>query len=716
MYLNYRNFSVDFREETGEFRCFYTAPGEERERAFLRDGNMYLSAGGKRYELASYRSRRPEVLPELDCLIGTIHYSDGPEGVPDLSITFRLDEKTLRFGMMARADLHVTGLLAWGEEPARSTFGVRLNSDDRVLRAACGPAVAACDDALFDRLTDRALEFRSAGSFRVRYDWEAENYRFNYVNGLDFGREFTFRVHEEFCRRKFNIPYAPIRKTHGFETPPAGWMSWYALQFGTCARSVRENAEKLVELFGPWSEKLCCWVDWEWNHNSWSAEGIPGVDCFHPRPDAYPDGLAPVAAQIRELGLIPALWVGPTNDGDFIADYREHPDRVLGEKKEWCGRYWIDPTNPGVLKEYIPAVFRQVLDWGFRMIKWDCLPVTLNVCDYFHDRFYDPARPTDAAVRDLIRVARETVGPDCYMLSCSGETERDICFAMDQFSAARISGDVFSWEKFLTSAVERIFHCYVWHNVIFYADADNLVLREEFNTPAQARSRVSFYGLAGLPVTMGDDLRTLPPERCELLRRLLPTADIHPMDLSRKQRGSDYSVLNLAVCRRFGSWNVAAVTNFTAEPLRLSLQFGADLQLDCGRGRRYAVCDYWNRRFLGVFGESLPLEIPAFDTAVLRITPLDDVPEIVFTSRHITQGAVELREIVRGEDGSLAGTALCVPGEEWRMMVLLPEGWELLGADSSIPAEISGAEGGLLEVAFHPVQEKEVRWNLRFRH
>ena len=715
MYLNYRNFSVDFREETGEFRCFYTAPGEERERAFLRDGNMYLSSGGKRYELASYRSRRPEVLPELDCLIGTIHYSDGPEGVPVLSITFRLDEKTLRFGMMARADLHVTGLLAWGEEPARSTFGVRLNSDDRVLRAACGPAVAACDDALFDRLTDRALEFRSAGSFRVRYDWEAENYRFNYVNGLDFGREFTFRVHEEFCRRKFNIPYVPIRKTHGFETPPAGWMTWYALQFGTCARSVRENAAKLVELFGPWSEKLCCWVDWEWNHNSWSAEGIPGVDCFHPRPDAYPDGLAPVAAQIRELGLIPALWVGPTNDGDFIADYREHPGRVLGEKKEWCGRYWIDPTNPGVLKEYIPAVFRQVLDWGFRMIKWDCLPVTLNVCDYFHDRFYDPARPTDAAVRDLIRVARETVGLDCYMLSCSGETERDICFAMDQFSAARISGDVFSWEKFLTSAVERIFHCYVWHNVIFYADADNLVLREEFNTPAQARSRVSFYGLAGLPVTMGDDLRTLPPERCELLRRLLPTADIHPMDLSRKQRGSDYSVLNLAVCRRFGSWNVAAVTNFTAEPLRLSLQFGADLQLDCGRGRRYAVCDYWNRRFLGVFGESLPLEIPAFDTAVLRITPLDDVPEIVFTSRHITQGAVELREIVRGEDGSLAGTALCVPGETWRMMVLLPEGWEFLGADSSIPAETSCGGEGLLEVAFHPVREKEVRWNLRFR-
>lgn len=717
MYLNYRNFSVEFAENSGNFQCFYSAPGEARETLFLRDGTMYVTSGGRRIEIASYRSRRREIVPSLECLTGTVSYSDGPAGAPDLAVTFRLDGKSLRFGMMARADLHVSGLLVWGAEPERSTFGVRLNDGgDRVLRAACGPAVASCDDALFDRLTDRALEFRSAGSFRVRYDWEAESYRFDYVNGLDFGREFTFCVHEEFCRRRFNIPYAPICKSHGFETPPAGWMSWYALQFDTCARNVLENAEKLVELFGLWSEKLCCWVDWEWNHNSWTATGIPGVDCFHPRRDAYPDGLAPVAAKIRELGVIPALWVGPTNDGDRIADYREHPDWVLGEKKEWCGRYWIDPTHPEVLKEYIPAVFRQVLDWGFRMIKWDCLPATLNACDDFHDRFFDRTRPTDAAVRDLIRAARETVGPECYMLSCSGETERDICFAMDQFSAARISGDVFSWEKFLTSAVERIFHCYVWHNVVLYADADNLVLREEFNSMAQARSRVSFYGLAGLPITMGDDLRTLPPERCELLRRILPTADIHPMDLSRKQRGSDYSVLNLAVCRRFGSWNVAAVTNFTAEPLRLSLQFGADLQLDCGRGRRYAVCDYWNRRFLGVFGESLPLEIPAFDTAVLRITPLDDVPEIVFTSRHLTQGAVELRDVRRSEEGALSGTALCVPGEEWRMMVLLPEGWELLGADSSIPAEISGAEGGLLEVAFHPVQEKEVRWNLRFRH
>ena len=174
MYLNYRNFSVEFREDSGEFRCFYTASGEEHESEFLRDGSMYLTAGGRRYELAAYRCRKREITPALECLIGSVSYADGPEGAPPLTITFRLDEKSLRFGMMARADLHVSGLLVWGAEPERSTFGVRLNDGgDRVLRAACGPAVASCDDALFDRLTDRALEFCSAGSFRCCFDWEA---------------------------------------------------------------------------------------------------------------------------------------------------------------------------------------------------------------------------------------------------------------------------------------------------------------------------------------------------------------------------------------------------------------------------------------------------------------------------------------------------------------------------------------------------------------
>lgn len=72
MYLNYRNFSVEFAEDSGKFQCFYSAPGEARETLFLRDGTMYVTSGGRRIEIASYRSRRREIVPSLECLTGTV--------------------------------------------------------------------------------------------------------------------------------------------------------------------------------------------------------------------------------------------------------------------------------------------------------------------------------------------------------------------------------------------------------------------------------------------------------------------------------------------------------------------------------------------------------------------------------------------------------------------------------------------------------------------
>lgn len=718
MYLNYKDFSFEISPETGAFQCFYSDPETGRLMPFLREGSMFVTGDGERYELSYYRTREEKIINELNGLRGVIFYSDGPPSVPKLRLTISINSETIAIQAIHRV-LHLSGILDWGEDMEHSTFGVRLHSEEHMLRAACGPAVSNCDDALFDRLTDRALEFQTDGVLRVRYDWGKENYRLTYVSGLHFGRTLSFRVHRDFCRKKFNIPYAPITKTHGFQTPPVGWMSWNALQFDTSAELVLANAERLAALFSPLADKLCVWVDWEWNHASWDGEGIPGVDSFTPRPDVYPDGLAVVADRISELGLIPALWIGVTNEGQYCKSFQEHPDWVLGEKKDWCGRYWIDPTHPGIRDEYIPTVFRQILDYGFKIIKWDCLPATLNVCDALHDQLYDASVSSEMALRELVRVVRKIIGPDIYMLSCSGETERSICFAMDMFSAARVGGDVFDWDNFLNSVVSRIFHCYAWHNTVLYTDADTLVLRDEFNTLAQARSRVSFYGLAGLPVTLGDDLRYLPPERCNLLRCIMPTTDIHPMDLHYKKRGEKYGLLNLFVCREFGSWNVAGVTNYTNEPLRLALRLATDLHLAAyekdgeGQTALFAVCDFWNRRFLGIFGTSIPLEIPPLDTAVLRVTPLHGVPEIIFTSRHITQGAMELRDVRRETDGTLSGIALCVPGEEWHMMLYIPETYEFLSMEASCPAETK-REKEVLHVIFTPDSETEIRWILRF--
>ncbi|UKI31823.1 MAG: hypothetical protein L6W00_29615 [Lentisphaeria bacterium] len=73
---------MDFSEETGEFRCLYTAPGEKAESVFLREGAMYVTSGGRRHEIVAYRSRRREIVPSLECLTGTVSYSGSSTGGP----------------------------------------------------------------------------------------------------------------------------------------------------------------------------------------------------------------------------------------------------------------------------------------------------------------------------------------------------------------------------------------------------------------------------------------------------------------------------------------------------------------------------------------------------------------------------------------------------------------------------------------------------------
>jgi hypothetical protein len=716
MYFNFKNYSVNYDENNHRFSCAYTPQGETIEKPFVTDAVISVcSYHGEVISVNEYK----KVESKQQCNSGnhvlSIIYSDGPKGAPVLELHFTLDSNSLHVRTFARAIVHIDGKICWGDEPEKSTFGVRLNTHDNNLHAACGPAFSVDDNALFDRNTDRVLEFKKTSKFKVSYDWDSASYRFNFRNGTDFGRAFAFKIHENYCKNKFNIPYAPINKSHGFETPPVGWMTWYSVQFKANEQIVLNNAKMLSAIFGKYDNKLCLWVDWEWNHKAFDGLGQDGVDTFTPRREAYPEGLAVVAAAIEKLGLIPALWIGATNDGQQNHLLKQHPEWILAHKPEWCGQWWIDPSHPGVTAEYIPAIFKQIQNWGFKVIKWDCFPMTFKICDANHAKFHNPSISTDTAIRNVVKAARKTIGPDVYMLSCSGETERDITFAMDQFSAARIGGDIFGWSDFIANSIELVFRFFAWHNIVFYADGDNVVLRNEFNTLEQARSRASFYGLTGLPVTIGDNLPDLDEARIDMLKRIIPVADIHPMDLQQKNYGYGYVLVNLAVCKKFGNWNVAGITNTKDEMLEISLNLGSDLQLEVGDDISYAVFDYWKGEFTGICGDKLQISVPPMDTVVLRITPRKSHPQLISTSRHITQGGYDLTDLNwNAGSNCLSGVSKCIDEEIYRLSVYVPEGYEFASIQCSEKTTCNNA-AAILSVEINSSKCGEVCWQVKFK-
>jgi hypothetical protein len=494
-------------------------------------------------------------------------------------------------------------------------------------------------------------------------------------------------------------------------------MTWYSVQFGASEKTVLENARWLAENLRDYGA-TCVWVDWEWYHSNFVGQESPGIDIFNPNKERYPNGLKYVSDEIRKLGLIPALWIAATDDTNKNIMMQEHEDWILVElPRWWCGRWFVDPTHPGVLGEYIPAVFRQLLDWGFEVFKWDDLPGALNTYDRHHDRFYNRDISTEQALREVMRIARGIIGDNRYIMSCSGETTRAITFAADYFDGARIGGDIFSWDEFVLECIDKVLKYYVYHNVLWYADADNLVVRSEHNNMEQARSRVSFYGLLGLPITLGDNLPDLEENRVELLKRALPALDVHPMDVQEIVRDTPYVVINLSVAKTFGSWNVVDVLNTTDATIDVRLRLDEDLGIDTSCGKAYIMYDYWRQTCLGVGIDSLDPTLPAYGSRVIRISEIEGHPQVISTSRHVSQGAYDI-DSLEWDDAEcrLSGTSKVIGGETYTIALYVPEPYKLVSAvvDSGCRTAILDRGSGVWAVEVVPDETGTEDWVISF--
>ena len=687
MYINYKDYSVDFDIENLTFRAFYSGDDCASERCFIDNGKIsFTDLNGKPLTAKDFTGSSVTTGTGIRSSKLTLMLTGGPISTPDMEITITADQHFVAFKGFGRAYVTFSGDLLWGDDMEKFTRSVRIGTQTPVLHTACGPAVSPEDDALFDVQNDTLLRWSTAGKMRAGYDWDKKCYTFRHVNGLDHGKEFSFSVKKNYCAEKFNIPYAPVSYKHQFPTPPVGWMTWYALNFSCCRDKVYDNAGKFMKTFGKYLDKPVIWVDWEWCHCAFDGQGEPGADIFHPRKGAYPGGLAEVAEKIRSLGAIPALWIGATNEGVINDMLKEHPEWILGQKTAWCGQYWIDLSNPEVQEKYIRKIFEQILDWGYEVVKWDCLPVTFDMLNTFHSQQFDKTLSPHLAMRNTVKTARSVLGEERYLLSCMGSTRRDTVFAIDLFDAARIGADIFSWDEFKEQGINQVLQYYYLHNLSYYADADNLVLRKEFNDLNRARSRVSFYGLAGLPVTLGDEMDELDSSRIDLLKKIMPTASVHASELEIKQRDDRYQLINVSVARKSGNWNVAGVINFSEEKSCFRVRLSADLMLD--PSMRYALYDFWNRKFLGICSESFELEIDSCDTRVVRVTPLEDLDlQLIASDRHILQGAVEIEELIYG-NGSINGIVDCPADETVELVFLAKEG--VRDIKSEFPLEING--------------------------
>ena len=162
--------------------------------------------------------------------------------------------------------------------------------------------------------------------------------------------------------------------------------------------------------------------------------------------------------------------------------------------------------------------------------------------------------------------------------------------------------------------------------------------------------------------------------------------DIHPSDLCNSEYDRKQLLINLNIEKEYESYLVSGVFNLLDEKVSRTLDFKQDLHLFDGD---YLVYDFYRDEFLGKLKDGITLENLPYECRILSVRPYSGVPQIVSTSRHITQGAAEISSM-EFKNNTLTFRASLIKGDEYSVKLYIPDGYKLKGYTGFEKHELHG--------------------------
>ncbi|MCD6338409.1 MAG: alpha-galactosidase [Verrucomicrobia bacterium] len=526
-----------------------------------------------------------------------------------------------------------------------------------------------------------------------------------------------------------------VAKWHKIHLPPKpdGYCTWYSRPHGGACDEKRlaELARFIAKELKPFGMRFVQ-IDDGWQDGK-RRNGPAKIFIRHNPNGPYPGGMKKTAQALRKEGLIPGIWLMP-----FVGDRQ---DPFFADKTDWFvknpdgspyfvrwGGTCLDMSYPPARAYLSNVVDRVVHDWGFGYLKldglWTGMAAQLLYVNngyrlddlgraVFHDRSLTPIE----IYRSGLRLVRQAAGPDVFILGCNvSQNMRTLGASFGLVDAMRIGPDNGpSWRGLKRGpwhASNRYFlHGRVWHN-----DPDPIYVRPSMPIE-HARLLCSWAAVAGTLTVASDWLPELPPERLEILKRALPShtlrarpADLFETDLPR--------IWTLKAEAADGPrWIVGLYNWEERQPTRIECDL-ARLGLD--PEGEYAAFDFWGNRFLPPVRGKLAADLPPGSCRVLALRPAASHPFVLSTSRHVTQGVVDIvKEVWNEGDSTLEGTSRVVAGDPYELRLWLPNAeWratEVSVEGAGAPAKPSVQKSGrTLRVRFTPSRSGAAAWKARF--
>ncbi len=279
---------------------------------------------------------------------------------------------------------------------------------------------------------------------------------------------------------------------------------------------------------------------------------------------------------------------------------------------------------------------------------------------------------------------------------------------------------------------ESVFGCtnrFFYNGRVFWNDGDGFHIykynsgKDSQFTAAQAKVDACFHAIAGSTLFVSEAFDVpYPADRIELLKRVSPpTMDTaYPVDLFDRKPAQ---VWNMPIARRWGSWNVVAIFNFTdlgqtgrgKSDFATSLDAARDLRLD--PNKEYVAYEFWSRQLVGPFkGTFTPRALRPYDCDIYSVVEAQDHPVLISTSRHIRQMAVDLKDLAYDAGVHvLHGVSRAVAGDPYELRIYVPAGFcaKRVELSGGLTATIS-TDGTLLKVDTTTNTGDDVVWKVFF--
>ncbi len=223
-------------------------------------------------------------------------------------------------------------------------------------------------------------------------------------------------------------------------------------------------------------------------------------------------------------------------------------------------------------------------------------------------------------------------------------------------------------------------------------------------------------------LTLGsDDFEHLPPERLHIFQRVLPAHGLQarPVDWLDEPLPRMWLVTDE---RHSPRRDVIGLFNWGDAPHAFedSLE-----RIGLPGGSKYLAFDFWAGAMLPPLEAALKVSLPPQSCAVLAVRGLADHPQLLSTSRHVTQGMVDVvAERWDGDARQLSGVSRVVGGDDYELRVASYTSggtWLLAGADVSAEDRQAGVtvavreEAGLVRATIRTPASREVHWQVSFQ-